>query len=161
MISSGTTKPSFCHFFLQNQHRHDEKQVQCIPDQKGEQSNRLLKCSEFIRAAKFEVCLFSRFSNAMLIRIVQASQPNDDVTKISRNYFETHCVMGRQFIPLSSSTVKPRYHKGPKEQKNVFTITRFRYIKVQFHIFYYYWGEEYRSRYQGLRQSRFIEVPRQ
>ena len=40
-------------------------------------------------------------------------------------------------------------------------ITRFRYIEVLFHIFYYYWGKENRSLYRGLRyiKVRLIEVP--
>ena len=37
----------------------------------------------------------------------------------------------------------------------MFVFTRFRYIEVLIHIFHYYWGEEYRSLYQGLR---YIEV---
>ena len=36
-------------------------------------------------------------------------------------------------------------------------------LEVLFHIFYYYWGEENRSLYRGLRyvEVRFIEVPLQ
>ena len=39
-------------------------------------------------------------------------------------------------------------------------ITRFRYIEVRLHIRYYYWGEEDRSLYRGLRhiKVRYIEV---
>lgn len=37
----------------------------------------------------------------------------------------------------------------------MFVFTRFRYITVLIHIFHYYWGEEHRSLYQGLR---YIEV---
>ena len=37
----------------------------------------------------------------------------------------------------------------------MFVFTRFRYIEVLIHIFHYYWGEEYRSLYHGLR---YIEV---
>ena len=42
----------------------------------------------------------------------------------------------------------------------MFSTTRFCYIKVLFLIFYYYWGEEYRSLYRVLRyiEVRFIEV---
>ena len=42
----------------------------------------------------------------------------------------------------------------------MFLITRFRHIVVPFHIFYYYWGEEYHSLYRGLRyiDVRYIEV---
>ena len=32
--------------------------------------------------------------------------------------------------------------EGPGEWQNIFTITRFCCIKVLFHIFYYYWGQE-------------------
>ena len=32
-------------------------------------------------------------------------------------------------------------------------LLRFRYIGVLFHIFYFYWGEEYRSSYRGLRYT--------
>ena len=34
-------------------------------------------------------------------------------------------------------TEEPRYHVGPRDWQNVFGITRFRCIKVLFHIFYY------------------------
>ena len=39
-------------------------------------------------------------------------------------------------------------------------ITRFRYIEVPFHIFYYYWGKRVRLLYRGLRHTdvRYIEV---
>ena len=36
-------------------------------------------------------------------------------------------------------TMEPRYRK---ERENLFALTRFRYIEVLFHIFYYYWGKE-------------------
>ena len=57
--------------------------------------------------------------------------------------------------------MKPRYNEGPWDLQNMFTITRFRYIKVLFHAFYYYWGKENRSQYRGLRyiEVRYIEVP--
>ena len=40
-------------------------------------------------------------------------------------------------------------------------ITKFRYIEVLFHIFYYYWGEENHSLYRALHyiEDRYIEVP--
>ena len=40
-------------------------------------------------------------------------------------------------------------------------ITKFRYIEVLFHIFYYYWGEENHSLYRELHyiEDRYIEVP--
>ena len=42
-----------------------------------------------------------------------------------------------------------------------FVITKFRYIEVLFHAFYYHWGEENHSLYRGLRyiEDRYIEVP--
>ena len=42
-------------------------------------------------------------------------------------------------------TVEPRMNKVPRHSENMFAITRFRYNEVLFHIFYYYWGEEYCS----------------
>ena len=41
--------------------------------------------------------------------------------------------------------MEPRYNEGPSDLRNMFTITRYRYIKVLFHAFYYYWGKENRS----------------
>ena len=45
--------------------------------------------------------------------------------------------------------------------KTLFAITRFRYIEVLFHIFYYYGGKENRSLKRGLRyiEVRHIEFP--
>ena len=51
--------------------------------------------------------------------------------------------------------MEPQYNEGPRDGQNLFAITRFRYIEVDFHIFYYYWGKENRSLYRGLR---YIEV---
>ena len=46
---------------------------------------------------------------------------------------------------LRTSTVEPRFiNKGPRDWQNLFAITRFRLIKVLFHIFYCYWGKENR-----------------
>ena len=61
----------------------------------------------------------------------------------------------------AAHTVEPRCNEGPRDWKNVFAITRFRYIEVLFHIFSYYWGKENRSLYRGLRyiEVRYIEVP--
>ena len=39
-------------------------------------------------------------------------------------------------------TVEPRYSEVLRDWHNLFAIKRFRYIKVLFHIFYYYWGKE-------------------
>ena len=57
--------------------------------------------------------------------------------------------------------MEPRYNKGPREWQNLFAISRFRFIKVLFHAFYYCWGKENRSFYEGLRyiEVRYIEVP--
>ena len=42
-------------------------------------------------------------------------------------------------------TVEPRFNQGPNDCENMFAITRFCFIEVLFHTFYYYWGEEYCS----------------
>ena len=64
-------------------------------------------------------------------------------------------------VAKNRSTVEPRYYEVPRDCQNVFAIMRFRYIEVLFHIFYYYWGQENRSLYRGLRyiEVRYIEVP--
>ena len=49
------------------------------------------------------------------------------------------------------STVEPRFNDGPRDWPNKFTKTRFHYIEVLFHTFYYNWGRTYSSLYQGLR----------
>ena len=58
-------------------------------------------------------------------------------------------------------TVEPPYNEGPRDWQNMFAITRFRYVEVLFHIFYYCWGKEKRSLYRELRyiEVRYIEVP--
>ena len=55
------------------------------------------------------------------------------------------------------NSVVPRYNEGLRDWQNLFAITRFRYIQVSLYrgSFYYYWGEENRSLYRGLR---YIEV---
>ena len=58
-------------------------------------------------------------------------------------------------------TVEPRMNKVPRHSENMFAITRFRYNEVLFHIFYYYWGEEYCSLQRGhlyIKEVRYIEV---
>jgi len=47
-------------------------------------------------------------------------------------------------------TVEHRYNKGPRDWQNWFTVKRFCYIDVLFHIFYCYWGKENSSLYHGL-----------
>ena len=37
-----------------------------------------------------------------------------------------------------SDTVQPPYNEGPRNWQNLFAITKFRYMEVLFHIFYYY-----------------------
>ena len=54
-----------------------------------------------------------------------------------------------QMVP-STSSVEPRCNEGTRGLQNRFAITRFRYLEVHFHIFYYYWGKENRSLHQGL-----------
>ena len=49
--------------------------------------------------------------------------------------------------------VEPRYDRGPRDGQNLFAITRFRYMEVDFHVFYYSWGKENRSLYRGLRYT--------
>ena len=58
----------------------------------------------------------------------------------------------------SSSAVEPRYNEGTRGLQNLFAITRFRYMEVHFHIFYY-WGKENRSLHRGLRYIgvRYVE----
>ena len=46
--------------------------------------------------------------------------------------------------------------KLPRDWQNVFAITRFRYIKVLFHMFYYYWGEENVCYTKDFRIQRFV-----
>ena len=45
------------------------------------------------------------------------------------------------------NTVEPEYNKVPRDWQNLFAIKRFRYIKVLFHMLYYYWGKENRLLY--------------
>ena len=54
-------------------------------------------------------------------------------------------------------TVEPRYNEVQRDWQNFFTIMRFRYIEVLFHIFYYNaGGKENRLLYGGLH---YIKVP--
>ena len=43
------------------------------------------------------------------------------------------------------NTVEPRCKERPRDWKNIFAKRRISFIVVLFRIFYYYWGEEYRS----------------
>ena len=57
--------------------------------------------------------------------------------------------------------MEPRYNERSRDWQILFAITRFRYIEVLFHIFYYYWGKENRSLYRGHRciKVHYIEFP--
>ena len=59
------------------------------------------------------------------------------------------------------NTVEPEYNKVPRDWQNLFAITRFRYIKVLFHMFYYYWGKENRLLSRGLPYTKvcYIKLP--
>ena len=46
-------------------------------------------------------------------------------------------------IASTHYTVQPRYNEGPRDWQNVFPITRFRYIEVLFHTFYYCWSNSF------------------
>ena len=50
------------------------------------------------------------------------------------------------------------HNEGPRVWKNLFALTRFRFMEVLFHIFYYYWGKKYRSLYRGLLLSSKIQL---
>ena len=58
--------------------------------------------------------------------------------------------LGLSSGPVHAYTVEPRCNQGPRAWNNMFAITRFRYMEVLFHIFYYYWGQENLSLYRGL-----------
>lgn len=44
-----------------------------------------------------------------------------------------------QFIVPLVTCVLLLYEEGPRDLQNLFAITRFRYVEVLFHIFYYCW----------------------
>ena len=62
---------------------------------------------------------------------------------------------------LKKTNVEPTHNKGSRDWQNLFAVSRFRYIEVLFHIFYYYWVEENLLLYRGHRyvEIRYIEVP--
>ena len=49
-----------------------------------------------------------------------------------------------------------KFYEGPRDWQNVFALTRFRYIAIRFHIFYYNWGKENRSLFWGLLEACFL-----
>ena len=58
-------------------------------------------------------------------------------------------------LTMYSGTSIYTCNKGPRDWQNLFTVMRFCYIKVLFHIFYCYWGKENSLLYQGLCYSIF------
>ena len=75
--------------------------------------------------------------------------------------FPKNQIQNKRNYQVLSPTVEPQYNEGPRDWQTLLAITRFRYIEVLFHVFYYYWGKENRSLYAGLRyiEFRYIEVP--
>ena len=57
----------------------------------------------------------------------------------------------RELKRYVQTTVEPRFNEVAGDRPNSFVKSRVRYIEVLFHIFYYYWGKEYRSLYRGFR----------
>ena len=39
---------------------------------------------------------------------------------------------------ITECIVEPRYNEGPRDWQNMFAITRFHFMEVLFHIFYYF-----------------------
>ena len=60
------------------------------------------------------------------------------------------CSSNSKYMEKNLVPIEPRYTEGPRDWQNMFAITRFCYIEVLFHIFYYYQGEENRQLYRGL-----------
>ena len=56
---------------------------------------------------------------------------------------------------MRQGTVETRFYEWPRDWQDLFAVARYPYIEVLFHIFHYYWGNENRSLYRGLR---YIEV---
>ena len=56
--------------------------------------------------------------------------------------------------------MEPRYNEGPTDWQNVFAMNESSFYQGYFPYIYYYWGEEYRSLYRGLRymETRYIKV---
>jgi len=57
--------------------------------------------------------------------------------------------------------VKPQNKEMPRDWQNVFVIMGLQYIRVLFHIFYYYWAEQHGSLYWGssLQRGSLYRVP--
>ena len=54
--------------------------------------------------------------------------------------------------------MEPRYNEGPRDWQNtcMFPIMRFRYIKVLFHTFFYYWGQKIVQCAEDFIVNRFV-----
>ena len=50
----------------------------------------------------------------------------------------TLLAMDTTLLLFNLLTVEPRYNEGPRDWHNLFAVTRFRYIEILFHVFYYY-----------------------
>ena len=99
------------------------------------------------------------FENGLFIRKVWKNVPLSEQDILI--WYKTWLNFLKPLHWFSVNTVEPRCNEVPRDWQNVFAITRFRYIEVLFHIFYYYWGKENRSLYRGLRyiEVRYVEVP--
>ena len=72
---------------------------------------------------------------------------------------EVRFIPNKDIIMYSGTSI---YHKGLRDWQNLFAIkSRFRYVRVLFRIFYYYWVKNSRSLYRRtmLIEVRYIEVP--
>ena len=85
---------------------------------------------------------------------------NHSKTKTTFIQFSSRlCVMAKitmNFGMYSGTPVK----RSPRNWENLFVITGVRYIGFLCHTFYYYWAEEYRSLYRGLRYTGVFVIPR-
>ena len=48
------------------------------------------------------------------------------------------CSSNSKYMEKNLVPIEPPYNEGPRDWQNLFAITRFRYIEVPIHIFYYY-----------------------
>ena len=67
------------------------------------------------------------------------------VKNFERSTHEATCPL-KSFVTLQKNL---EITKGQGTGKNLLAITKFRYIEVRFHIFYYYWGKENGFIYRG------------
>ena len=66
------------------------------------------------------------------------------------------CTFFDNLSPRNTFTVETRFKKGPWDWRNLFAIMRLRYIKVLFHIFYYYWVKLIATYNQDFVIQRFV-----